>query len=200
MKSPKAGLRTKADEKILRETEDFYALECEQMEIPSIRLVDSCELKRCTFETESSFGAMDTFFTTCDFNNMDLSNQSFYRCVFADCRMIGIDLHESVFRDCLFQKCRMDMANLSKADLKDCAFIDCQLSQASLMELKQKSLKMENCDLSEAELSGADLRDLDVSNCRLSGVIADLNCLKGLVVSDEQALMLSGLLGIRIKE
>ena len=56
-----------------------------------------------------------------------------------------------------------------------------------------------NCDLSEAEFYKTNLNGIDVSNSIVSNIKVPVTELRGLVVSVDQALSLSTLLGIKIK-
>ena len=67
------------------------------------------------------------------------------------------------------------------------------------MEVKWKSITFDNCDLSEAEFYKTNLNGIDVSNSIVSNIKVPVTELRGLVVSVDQALSLSTLLGIKIK-
>ena len=84
--------------------------------------------------------------------------------------------------------------------IKAAYFKDDDLSDSSLMENDLKKVGFDHCNLTRAELLHSSLYQKDLSDCDIEGITLSFDDLKGATVSPEQALALSLLLGIHIKE
>ena len=78
-------------------------------------------------------------------------------------------------------------------------FSSCNLDEASFLEIKCKKLFLEDCSLNQIELMKMPLKGLDITSCQFDYLKVDMKGLNGLIVNMEQALILSSLLGIKIK-
>ena len=74
------------------------------------------------------------------------------------------------------------------------------MREVSFLEINHKDLIFDNCSLVECEINKTKLNNIDVSSCNITNLKVDVSNLKGLIVSIDQALMLSTILGIKIKE
>jgi len=73
------------------------------------------------------------------------------------------------------------------------------MNESSFKMIKWKKIVFNNCNLEETEIYKMSLEKLDLSSCNISKIMVSVNDLKGLIVSVDQALSLSLLLGIKIK-
>ena len=64
---------------------------------------------------------------------------------------------------------------------------------------KWKDLFFDKCKLKGTEFVKSKLKDLDLSTCNISDMALDINYIKGLIVSYDQAATISTILGIKIK-
>ena len=118
------------------------------------------------------------------------------------CKLLGSDLSAARLRSVRFTECPMRMVNLSACKINQVVFSDCQLTEAGLQSLAEiKNLTLNNCDLTRAELLNTKLFGLDLTTCQLDGILLQgAPELRGAIVTASQALALSSLLGLRIKE
>ena len=75
-----------------------------------------------------------------------------------------------------------------------------QIKEASINNIKWKNLKFSESNLTSAEFYNTQLKNLDLRTSTIKNIKVTINNLKGLIVNLEQALELSLLLGINIKE
>jgi uncharacterized protein YjbI with pentapeptide repeats len=74
------------------------------------------------------------------------------------------------------------------------------LSDASFNEVKWTNLEFIKSNLERCEFQKTKLKNLDVTGCVITNIGVDINNLKGLIVDTNQALILSTILGITIKD
>lgn len=143
---------------------------------------------------------LDVLFKECDLSNAKFNHTLFRRVTFQSCKLSGTDFSDAMFDHVLFENCRMNYTNLSHMKIKAAYFKDDDLSDSSLMENDLKKVGFDHCNLTRAELLHSSLYQKDLSNCDIEGITLSFDDLKGAIVSHEQALALSLLLGIHIKE
>jgi uncharacterized protein YjbI with pentapeptide repeats len=93
----------------------------------------------------------------------------------------------------------MGYAGLGKGKLEQARFEDTDLTEASFSGCQFKSVEFENCILTAAEFLGTPLKGLDLRMSRIDGIKLSGGELRGAVVSPEQAVELSKLLGLVVK-
>ncbi len=162
--------------------------------------VEKLVLSKVTFNNvtmmDSSFYKVDI--TDVVFENCDLSNTSFkegilFRVLFKDCKLMGLDLEEANLRNVTFENCKLDMSAFVDADLKPVLFENCY--GAKLSKVKFNSCNIEDIDFTETVLTG-----IDISTCKFENINVDMKSLKGCIVSREQAIGFSTLLGLKVRE
>jgi uncharacterized protein YjbI with pentapeptide repeats len=83
--------------------------------------------------------------------------------------------------------------------LNNVLFKDSNLSEASFLEAINKNLIFDNVDLYRAEFVKINLNDVDFSNSDISGVMFDMNSLRGIVVDEFQCKSLITMFGVNVK-
>ena len=68
----------------------------------------------------------------------------------------------------------------------------------SFNECQYKKVSYEECQLAESEFINTSLATLDFSSCDIQQIIVPVENLRGLTVSNEQAVALASLLGLKI--
>lgn len=182
-------------------------------------LVEDMEL---AYECANGATFENTMFRSCLFERVDLSDCTFRDVVFDNCRFIGcvmdrVWLNRVDMRDCSasgmsFLRARLaqfgafstdfSYANLSETFIDHVAFRSCKLREAALQRAKLKHVRWEECDLTRLDVFGTPLAGIDVSSCAFAAPVlsGDYRELRGAVVSEDQALDLAQLLGVRIAE
>ena len=65
--------------------------------------------------------------------------------------------------------------------------------------MKQKKLQFTNCNLDSVDVFETNLKDIDLTTCNINHIKIDIPSMKGLIVSEEQALALAKFLEIIIR-
>ena len=73
------------------------------------------------------------------------------------------------------------------------------LQSASMNEVRWKNIMFSECNFNKSELVRTKLKGIDFSNCELNGITVNISDLNGAIVNEFQALELSKLLGLKIK-
>lgn len=164
----------------------------------------SCVLKRCNLRgirwKQASF--TDVIFENCDLSNARFYEGYFQRVQFIGCKMVGMDAVDARLRNVAFDGSILRMLNLSGAKLTGVCFSECDLSESALRMLQEmKRVSFDRCDMTRAELAGTRLKGIDLTSCRLEGIqLTGTPELRGAYVSSEQAIQLSALLGVILKD
>lgn len=175
------------------EDEAFYNLYFENV------LFDHCTfskvvLERCSFR--------NVVFDTCAFPNCDFSHSWFSQCEFKSSQLVGSNFGECKFIDFSIEKSALRYANITSAQFDKCAIVDCDLSDTFFAGCKLKSFETRESQYFRTEFFHTSLTDVDFSTCDLEGICVSENAeeLKGAIVNVLQAIELSRLLGLTIKE
>lgn len=162
---------------------------------------NACVFNRVKFEGDFSKVAwIDCRFDHCDLNNTNFSESRFHRVEWQACKALGINLDRCVWTYVSIHQSNLTYASFSDAKLSDVKFIESSLFSASLFSCHLKNLTFKVVDLNQADLSDTPLKDIDISSCSIEGIRLSPHLLKGMRVSDHQAIALIGLLGIQVKE
>lgn len=143
---------------------------------------------------------LDVVLEGCDLANAHFSNTLFRRVIFKSCKLVGADFSDCSFDQVLFDNCLMPMSNFSHFTSKGIHFQQCDMNNTSFMECLLKKVSWKDCKLTHTEFLHAPLANVDLTTCQIDGISLTLNDLKGAIVTSSQALALSHLLGLQIKD
>ena len=90
--------------------------------------------------------------------------------------------------------------NLSMSKINQARFTSCDLRNSDVNDCKLASIAFENCELVESEFSHTPLRGIDLSDSHIGGIRLNLPDIRGAIVNTSQAMELTALLGITIKD
>jgi uncharacterized protein YjbI with pentapeptide repeats len=141
----------------------------------------------------------DCAFVGCDFSNASLKKVCFKRVECLDSKLTGAELPEAALFSVRIGDCAAEYVNLTGAKLQDVLFERVNFESAILSQAQFKRVAFRACGLNRTEfyackLKGMDLRGNDIKSPGVNG--AELH---GAIVSADQAMELSRLLGIVIK-
>ena len=114
--------------------------------------------------------------------------------------MTGLDFTDCTLVDCQFISSKCNLSNFSGANIKNSCFKECDCSSSRFVTTKFKDIEFNKINFNESEFFHSSLNKLDFSNSDIYGISITPDCLKGIIVNEYQALSLSKLLGIIIKE
>ena len=141
-------------------------------------------------------------FVRCDLSNARAQGVYLNRCAFESCKLLGADLRRCVVKECSFQDVVMPYANLDEGNLQIVRMEDCDLANASLAALKHKDWTLERCKLADTSFFRTPLKGQDLRSCQIQSLSVSDNFheLRGALVTPEQAVVLSRLLGLDVRD
>lgn len=193
---------------IMEAMEDDIAIENSFFSKQQLRFNDlhHLEFRTCRFEKSNlnhvqipNGYLLDVEIIDCDLSNAVFNMTLFRRVHFKSCKLTGADFSEALLDQVTFEDCQMDYVNFSDTKIKGLNFVNCQLQEGSFNSCDLKKASFEKCNLSRCEFISTSLKDLDLRTNDISSLLLSLENLRGAIVSSEQALQLSLLLGIKIK-
>ena len=174
----------------------------ETLEAVSGRTLDfsGCRFERCTFgEWElSRLSFVDCVFEKCEWSNARLENCTLQRVEFHHCRLTGAEWLRGTVINVLFDGCMMDYASFSETKLDRVFLRDCRMRESLWADVKLSKARFEGTDLRRAQWIRTPLMGQDMSSCEIGGWNISLFDLKGVKVTAQQLIELSGLLGVEI--
>lgn len=153
---------------------------------------NACRLKATHFT--------DVRFENCDLSNISFAESALFRVEFISCKLVGTNLAETVLNHLTLKDCNARYINLSMSKINQARFSVCDLRNSDINDCKLTSIAFENCELIEAEFSHTPLKGIDLSDSHIEGIHINLPDVRGAIVNTSQALNLTSLLGIRIKD
>ena len=150
----------------------------------------SVELKQVTF--------YHVTFSCCDFSGTNCSFVDFTHCQFIECKGIGTNFEHCCFKYNTFKECQFSYSVFIKSRLEHIEFLKSNFSNSYFSLIKWIDWTFEQTNLEYSQWIDTPLKGIDVSHCMISGIQASEY--QGIIVNVEQALALSLLLGIEIKE
>lgn len=171
--------------------------ECtERIEFRGCRF-EKCDLRALT-TCHASF--VDCVLDHCDLSGAVLEKGTMQRVHFLGCRLTGVRFSEGTLMNVLFEDCQMDYESLDKEKVQHVCVSRCTLKESMFIECKWSDLVLSDCVLDGSEFARFPLKGMDLSACRFTHLRVDVNALRGLKVTREQAMSLSMLLGLVIAD
>ncbi|EGP5478642.1 hypothetical protein DZ780_03245 [Enterococcus faecium] len=146
------------------------------------------------------FECSNVIFEKCDFSNLEWIGDSFHQVVFHQCKLTGTNFAESYLRDCTFTDCIASMASFSSTNLKAVSFDHCQLEDSEFYEVTWKNLFLSDNQLTGSNWFRTSLKGLDFTTNFFTTIALSQDYLAGLIVNQEQALVIAQALGLQIKD
>ena len=146
------------------------------------------------------FECSNVIFEKCDFSNLEWIGGSFHQVVFHQCKLTGTNFAESYLRDCTFTDCIASMASFSSTNLKAVSFDHCQLEDSEFYEVTWKNLFLSDNQLTGSNWFRTSLKGLDFTTNFFTTIALSQDSLAGLIVNQEQALVIAQALGLQIKD
>ena len=179
--------------------ETFASLKIEDVEEIDFR---NCSFKNVDFTGSElkTVGFIECNYDNCDFSNSKLNECSIIKTEFQNCKMTGTDFSETYFHETEFVNSNMTYTNFTETRLKKVSFKNNKLENSSFNYVKLDKVVFESDVMIDTEWFGTNLKNIDLSLCQIDGMVVDRNLIQGLIVNEQQAISLSKLLGIVVKE
>ena len=164
------------------------------------------ELYRCTFRSVKlpEVRLDKSVFEQCKFIDSDLTRvkavgASFHGVRFEHCKLLGVELSNLAANpDVFFDECNLRYASFGGLNLRNTKLHRCQLQEASFHETSLIDASFDGSDLSSAAFSRCDLAGADFSNAVGVYFEAAQNCVKGVRIPVETAVMMAQALGMHV--
>lgn len=162
---------------------------------------DDCEFINCTFKGKvKNCSFFNVKFYKCEISNIMFINNGIHYTLFDTCHLVGINFIDSKIKNSEFVNSHMRFGSLSTTELKEVDFKECNMMEFRFFDISfEKNILFDNCNLEDLEVSGTSLKDVDVRSSNIDGIRVSVNDVKGLIVTEVQAISLIYLLGIVIK-
>ncbi|MFT7507486.1 MAG: hypothetical protein ACI92I_000641 [Acidimicrobiales bacterium] len=148
----------------------------------------------------ADFSALDCIFSGCNFAGVGVEQPYFTRLEVKGCRMQGIQLAQARVFDSAFFSSKLNTANFRFSKIKKVLFDSCDLSEVDFINAELKDVVFTNCNLSGANFSQAVLTDVDIAGSQIENIIIDPASIKQMFVDTGQALYLSSIFGLKIRD
>ena len=146
------------------------------------------------------FECSNVIFEKCDFSNLEWIGGSFHQVVVDKSKLTGKNFSESYIRDCTFTDCIASMASFSSTNLKAVSFDHCQLEDSEFYEGTWKNLFLSDNQLTGSNWFRTSLKGLDFTTNFFTAIALSQDSLAGLIVNQEQALVIAQALGLQITD
>ena len=165
-------------------------------------IIDQARLHHASFASGrlAKPRSSDCRFEKCDFTAAEWTEAHLVRVNFAGCRMLGMQWVALEAWDAAFMDCLCDGAFFISARLLGARFERCVLRRTSFEGADLTGAQFRECDLSEADMRGATLAQADLRGCNINGMQIGARDLIGVILDPGQAMQVSGLLGIVVKD
>ena len=165
--------------------------------------IDGCFFNKIDFEMVhfNNVDFWDTIFDGCSFSNKDFVDRSFNRCFFINCKLVGSTFENCSFDNVKFEYCKLKYASFFRVKFKKVIFYKNILDEARFYEISEvKESCFLNSSMISTDIVKCSFYNVDFSSNDIYGIRTDLGSIKTNIFSVEQALMLTKLLEIKIKE
>lgn len=143
---------------------------------------------------------VDSIFNKCSFAGAVIEKSYFSRLEISSTRLQGIGLSELTATDTTFISSKLNGANFRYAKLKNVLFKSCDLTGIDFIGAHLKNVVFENCDLSESIFSQTQLHEVSFSGSNITDIVINTESIKEVFVDTGQAIYLSSLFGLRIRD
>ncbi|MDY2777831.1 MAG: pentapeptide repeat-containing protein [Collinsella sp.] len=155
---------------------------------------EAVDFSRCTFR--------NVRFEECRFIRCEAERSWFSRCDLVSCSAPGFNMLGSRLDRVLFREVDLSYANMSEVKATQVLMRGSRLAEAAICDARLGHVALDDCDLYRIDIRGTKLSGIDLSSCRFEAPVLTEGYreLSGAIVSAQQALDLSALLGIVIAD
>lgn len=160
-----------------------------------------CRFEKITMNRNhlERFECSNVIFDHCDFSNTEWIGASFHQVHFHQCKLTGTNFAESYLRDCLFEECIADYASFSATNQKVVHFQKTSLNDTEFVDVTWNNLVFDGCSLTGGNWFHTKLAGLDLTKSSFDRIAFSQELLKGLKVTQEQAITIAAGLGLIIE-
>jgi len=142
---------------------------------------------------------IDCIFEKCNLSNSEFFNNSIHRCIFDKCNLVGCDFISSSLQDISIFDTKGNYINFSDSKIRHFEIKNSVAKEGRFVRVIFEEILFDEVDFDGCEFLNTKLKDIDFSSCNLQNIGVSSNDVRGVIVNEEQALMLVNLLGIIVK-
>ena len=165
----------------------------------------SVVLEYCQLNRTRIIHAAAIRFTKCELETVDAANavldeSGWNQVRVHESRWTGAQLNFAHMADVMFDQCQMNHAQLQECTLKNTRFEHCDLRGAYFNGSKMEGTVFAGSNLTGADFSRADITKCDFRRANIEEIRIAPDQLRGVIVTQDQALYLARLLGLDVRE
>ena len=176
--------------------QDILNIYSEELEIKQSLFKNVC-FKNCKLE---KIYLNNCIFENCDLSNIDMSKATLKRVSFLNCKLVGTIFENSYFENVYIKDSNLSNIYLDYSTISQSEFYNCMLNSSSITNVHFKDIALNECNLNLCNLSNTSLNKIDLSTCIIDGITIYEKDLKGVILTQLQALEFLKILGIKIKK
>jgi uncharacterized protein YjbI with pentapeptide repeats len=133
-------------------------------------------------------------------SNLISYDANFIRVEISKSKLTGLQLLNPILEHVCIEGSNAQYLQLRFGNCHKVIFKNCDLKGSDFTGTNLTSCEFINCDLTDSEFSGAKLQGTDLRGSNLEKVHIGISEIKGAIVNTSQALYLTGILGIDIRD
>ncbi|MGM0123274.1 hypothetical protein IGI37_000640 [Enterococcus sp. AZ194] len=164
--------------------------------------IREAHFKRLTMQRTrlERFECSNIVFENCDLSNLEWIGGSFQQCLFKQCKLTGTNFAESFLRDCQFEDCMATFSSFSDTKLKAVTFTNCHLTDSEFVEVNWQHFTLEKNQLTGSSWFHTKLSGLNLSANTFDSISLSQELMRGLIVNQEQAIVIAMGLGLVVED
>lgn len=140
----------------------------------------------------------DVIVTGCDLSNAAMHRGAWTRVECKGSKLVGVRANESSWKDVHLEDCVADVLQLQQSRCQRVSFSRCRLRGALFNGTDLSGAVFDACDLREADFSNAVLTGADLRRSNIEHIRIGPEQLQGVTLTQDQALYVISILGVRI--
>lgn len=142
----------------------------------------------------------DVLFENCDLSNSFFRGSILNRVQMINCKLVGANFTDTSFINVEISRSNGQYASFRFSHCKRFRILDSIMPYVDFQSVDFNEMFFEKTELQGGQFSGTKLNGIDFSTCDITNIGVGLEEIRGASVSSLQAVGLSGLLGISIKD
>lgn len=131
---------------------------------------------------------------------VEVEEANFFKGLFNEDKLTGIKFIQPIFDQVSITNCSSQMLIMLQGKFKKVSFVHCDLKNSDFGGSQFHDCIFKDCDMSETDFSGCQFSNTDIRGSVIDNARISSKEVPGLIVTTDQALYLSGLLGIDIRD
>ena len=162
--------------------------------------LDQCSLNRTRIVQAPGIRLTDCVLETVDAANAVLDESGWKDILVRESRWTGARANFAHMVDVVFQECQMSHSQLQESTLKDVRFEGCDLQGAYFNGAQMRGSVFQGSNLTGVDFTRADITECDFRRAIIEDIRVAPEQLSGVIVTQDQALYLTRLFGLEIRE